>query len=120
MSEFSIGTSTTSTFNKWSVNSIEVYYSVEKTIDYATWAINNGLTGDHALPEADTSDFDGYSNLIEFAFGMNPNFFGHKSSRHSQDRHFRRFSLLRIDLPSASRFPRARVVLQNHGNSTTR
>ncbi len=42
---------------------------------YAEWASGHGLTGDNALPGADSENGgagDGYTNLAEFALGMNP------------------------------------------------
>jgi len=40
--------------------------------NFATWAAAHGLAGVDALIDSDTSDHDGYSNLMEFALGMNP------------------------------------------------
>ena len=57
---------------KWSVNSIQVAYTIIEGSGLAAWAESYGLTGDAALPNADTIDQDGYDNLAEFALGMNP------------------------------------------------
>jgi hypothetical protein len=77
VSEFSLGTSTTSIYNKWSVNSIEVAYSINWSTSsaYSIWAFENGLNGDDALSDADVENGgmgDGYNNLAEYALGMNP------------------------------------------------
>ncbi|WP_372846875.1 Ig domain-containing protein, partial [Pontiella sp.] len=70
---FSLGTSTTNVLNKWSVNSIEVRYSILGPETYSTWAYDHGLAGAAALAGADSVDRDGYPNLMEFALGMDPN-----------------------------------------------
>ncbi|MEI6892080.1 MAG: Ig domain-containing protein [Pontiella sp.] len=73
VTHFALGTSTTNELNKWSVNSIEVKYSVLGPESYATWAYDHGLVGADGVPSSDASDSDGYANLLEFALGMNPN-----------------------------------------------
>ncbi|VGO15446.1 hypothetical protein PDESU_04029 [Pontiella desulfatans] len=70
---FALGTSTTNALNKWSVNSIEVNYSVLGPETYSTWAYDHGLVGGHGAPGSDSGDLDGYANLAEFALGMDPN-----------------------------------------------
>ncbi len=72
VTNFSLGTSTTNTQNKWSVNSIEVQYSIVGPETYSTWAYDHGLFGPDGAPGSDTSDLDGYASLAEFALGMNP------------------------------------------------
>jgi hypothetical protein len=72
VNDFSLGTSSTNTLNKWSVNSIEVKYSILGPETYSTWAYDRGLAGVNGAPESDTSDSDGYANLTEFALGMDP------------------------------------------------
>jgi hypothetical protein len=39
---------------------------------YETWAEDQGLTGDAALPDGD-ADQDGISNFLEYAFDLDPN-----------------------------------------------
>ncbi|MDF7806355.1 hypothetical protein P4E94_02825 [Pontiellaceae bacterium B12219] len=72
VTEFSLGTSTTNALNKWSVNSIEVKYSIVGPETYSTWAYDYGLDRADGAPLADSSDLDGYANLAEFALGMDP------------------------------------------------
>jgi phosphatidylinositol-3-phosphatase len=49
---------------------LEIVYSVPVT-PYTTWAASNNLTGANAAASADP-DLDGASNLLEFAYNMNP------------------------------------------------
>ncbi|VGO19742.1 Ig domain-containing protein [Pontiella sulfatireligans] len=72
VTNFSLGTSTTNDVNKWSVNSIEVKYSILGPETYSTWAYDHGLFGPDGAPGSDTSDLDGYASLAEFALGMDP------------------------------------------------
>ncbi|MDF7825587.1 hypothetical protein P4B35_16290 [Pontiellaceae bacterium B12227] len=72
VTNFALGTSTTNALNKWSVNSIEVKYSILGPETYSTWAYDHGLAGADGAPGSDTSDLDGYANLAEFALGMDP------------------------------------------------
>jgi hypothetical protein len=76
VTQFAIGTSSTSIYNKWAVNSIGVTYSIRwTTAAISAWIASHGLAGDDALHGADAEDGgvgDGYSNLAEFALGMNP------------------------------------------------
>jgi hypothetical protein len=39
--------------------------------NFTNWALGYGLTGDNAAPTADP-DHDGFKNVIEYAFGLNP------------------------------------------------
>jgi hypothetical protein len=79
VTQFSLGTSTTNALNKWSVNSIDVKYSMLGPETYSTWAYDQGLAGGAALAGSDSGDLDGYPNLAEFALGMDPNLADAKS-----------------------------------------
>jgi hypothetical protein len=50
---------------------LEIIYTLPST-PYTTWAASNNLVGGDTAPAADP-DHDGVSNLLEFAYNMNPN-----------------------------------------------
>jgi hypothetical protein len=74
--------SSSGTGNGWTFNSseyapdqtkrptLEIVYSLPNT-PYNAWAGSNNLTGANAAPAADP-DHDGVSNLLEFAYNLNP------------------------------------------------
>lgn len=49
---------------------LEIVYSLP-VITYGTWSVASGLSGLNNAPEADP-DLDGASNLVEFAYNLNP------------------------------------------------
>ncbi|MGJ8672613.1 Ig-like domain-containing protein [Rubritalea sp.] len=68
------GTSNTSS-TLAALDKITVYGSLYSDSEYSIWASGYGLGGDDALAVADTENGgagDGYSNLLEFALGMDP------------------------------------------------
>ena len=82
--------------DRWNVESVGVEYTTrivpvdEPADEYATWAASFGLTGNDALPDADSESGgagDGYTNLIEFALGMDPTLFdaGSKEADFSEE-----------------------------------
>ncbi|MGJ8634933.1 MAG: Ig domain-containing protein [Luteolibacter sp.] len=67
-----------SSSDRWNVSSVQVEYTIQFPNNdvYDTWTSSYGLEGDAALPGADIENGDvgdGYTNLMEFALGMNPN-----------------------------------------------
>jgi hypothetical protein len=66
------------------LDKLTLYGSVALGADYSDWAAGYGLSGDDAFSAADIENGgvgDGYSNLLEFALGMDPT----QADAHSKD-----------------------------------
>ncbi|MGJ8672614.1 hypothetical protein [Rubritalea sp.] len=76
VTNFKVETGNANSSNRWALGDIEVDYTIQMPYaDYDEWVAKYGLSGDSALATADVengSTGDGYSNLLEFALGMNP------------------------------------------------
>jgi hypothetical protein len=77
VSSFSVACGSANSANRWNVGSIQVGYTLRMPSDdaYINWAADYGLSGEDAQSSADVENGgggDGYSNLIEFALGMDP------------------------------------------------
>lgn len=60
--------------DRWNIEGIQVNYTITMPSSdaYASWVSSFGLSGEDASLSSDAIDGDGYTNLLEFALGMDP------------------------------------------------